>query len=157
LRGAAGSGKKRVHTGEQHDTGDTDLDIKINLFQVICMDIAEGSIYALIALSKDFQKKLLFAGSGILMVGILLGILIAFVFISQPLIEKYNTQLNKMTNNQTMKCFDTGNMSTPVVIDFPNIQSYCANIYVLDGLKKNMSDQVGTNFPFMKKDELNFS
>jgi hypothetical protein len=121
------------------------------------MDIAEGSIYALIALSTDFQKKLLFAGSGILMVGVLLGILIAFVFISQPLIEKYNTQLNKMSNNQTMQCFDTGNMSKPVVIDFPNIQSYCANMYVLDGLKTNLTDQSAINFPFMKKDELNFS
>jgi uncharacterized membrane protein YeiB len=120
------------------------------------MDFMGGVGLAMLAASKELRDKLIIMGIGMLLIGFLFGVLLSFIVITTPLTDAYNTQLMKFSQNGTLKCFDTVNMSTPVVVDFPNIQSYCTNLYVLNGLK-NETDPRKINFPFMKQDELNLT
>lgn len=83
----------------------------------------------LIATSREFQIKLLGMGISLLVIGFLVGILVAFVFITEPLTEIYKTQYNKLTKNETLKCYDSTNMTQPFLVDRLKLRDYCTATY----------------------------
>jgi hypothetical protein len=93
------------------------------------MDAIEGAILALIATSKEFQIKLFGMGASLVVIGFLLGLLAAFVFITEPLTEMYKTQYEKLTKNETLKCYDTTNMTSPFLVDRLKLRDYCTATY----------------------------
>ena len=96
------------------------------------MDMVEGAILGLIATSKEFQIKLFGIGASLVVIGFLLGLLAAFVFITEPLTEIHKTQYNKITNNETLKCYDAINMTTPLLVDSLKLRDYCTATYCSD-------------------------
>jgi hypothetical protein len=114
------------------------------------MDMMEGTALAMLAASQGARDKLLIVGFGVLSIGFLMGVLISFIFISMPMTETYNIQMAKITENGSLSCYNTKGMANPAVVEFNNLREYCDNMYVLDRTRANLSDQLGTNFPFMK-------
>ena len=62
-------------------------------------------------------------------IGLLLGLLGAFVFISVPLNDIYQTKYNQITQNDTLKCFDSTNMTSPILIDKLKLRDFCTAYY----------------------------
>jgi len=89
------------------------------------MDSMEMMIMGLIATCKEFQMKILFIGMSLFVIGLLIGFLISFMMISQPLSDAYNKQYAKLTNNDTLKCFNVTNLYDPIVLDRLEIDAYC--------------------------------
>jgi len=62
-------------------------------------------------------------------IGLLLGLLGAFVFISVPLTDIYMAKYNQLTQNDTLKCFDSTNMSYPIMVDRMDMRDFCEANY----------------------------
>jgi len=62
-------------------------------------------------------------------IGLLLGLLASFVFISAPLTDIYLTKYNELTKNDTLRCFDTTNMTNPITVDKLKLSDYCKANY----------------------------
>jgi hypothetical protein len=96
------------------------------------MDFAETTILGLIAINPSFQKKAAIVGLAIFIIAFLLGILLAFVAITMPLTDIYQTKYNELTKNDTLKCFDSTNMTNPILIDKLKLRDYCVAYYCSD-------------------------
>jgi hypothetical protein len=85
----------------------------------------EDAAIAMISASPAAARKLLILGCGLIVVGVLLGILISFYFVSNPLAQKYNERYAQLTQNGTLKCFNVSDMREPIVLDSLEISQYC--------------------------------
>ena len=73
----------------------------------------------------EFEKINAITLVSLFVIGLLLGLLSAFVFISMPLTNIYLTKYNELTKNDTLKCFDSTNMSYPIMVDRMQMREFC--------------------------------
>lgn len=77
----------------------------------------------------NIEKTTMVTMVALFVIGLLLGLLGAFVFISVPLTDIYMTKYNELTKNDTLKCFDSTNMSYPIMVDKLKLADYCKENY----------------------------
>jgi len=77
----------------------------------------------------NIEKTTMITMVAIFAIGLLLGLLGAFVFISVPLTDIYMAKYNQLTQNDTLKCFDSTNMSYPIMVDRMDMRDFCEANY----------------------------
>jgi hypothetical protein len=80
----------------------------------------------------EIEKTTVITMFALFAIGLLLGLLGAFVFISMPLTDIYLTKYNELTKNDTLKCFDSTNMTNPIMVDKLKLRDFCEANYCSD-------------------------